>query len=83
MEDPKPHTWRTVLDDLAGQIDRGECAPKSRLPSLPELRAHYGVSTSTLQKVLIVLEDRGMIESKQGKGFYVIGPRPRCKPDTG
>ncbi len=76
---PNEPAWRRVLEDLAARIESGEYPPTSRLASLPKLCEQYGVSTSTLQKALIVLEDRGMIESRQGKGFFVVGPNPhRC-----
>lgn len=77
-----PPGWRHIADDIARLIDSGEYPPGSRLPSLPNLRARYGVSQSTLQKALIVLEDRGMIESRQGVGFFVVGPsiRPVSPP---
>ncbi len=73
---PIEPAWRRVLDDLAARIDNGAYPPTTQLPSLPKLCEQYGVSTSTLQKALIVLEDRGMIESRQGKGFFVVGPNP-------
>ncbi len=73
---PNEPAWRRVLEDLAANIDSGKYAPSSQLPSLPQLCELYEVSTSTVQKALIVLEDRGMVESRQGKGFFVVGPNP-------
>ncbi len=73
---PNEPAWRRVLDDLAASIDSGVYPPTSQLPSLPNLCEQFHVSASTLQKALIVLEDRGMIASRQGKGFFVVGPNP-------
>lgn len=78
----KEPVWRQIVDDIAADIDSGECPPGTQLLPLPELRAKYteqlqrDVSVSTLQTALIVLEDRGMIESRHGVGFFVIGPNP-------
>lgn len=69
--------YRDVLEDLAAKITDGTYPSDTYLPTLPELRQIYGVSASTIQKALIVLEDRGMIEPRQGRGFYVCGPTTR------
>lgn len=74
--------WRQIVDDLAARIESGECPPGSQLSALPELREQYAerlgrqVSVTTLQKALDVLEYVGMIEARQGVGFFVIGPNP-------
>ncbi len=79
---PNEPAWRRVLDEIAASIDSGEYPPTSQLPSLPKLCEHFKVSASTVQKALIVLEDRGMIESRQGKGFFVVGPNPHRSSGT-
>jgi GntR family transcriptional regulator len=68
--------WRRVLDDLADRIAGGEYGPGQKLPSLPELRRSYGVSTSTIQKALNVLDYLGKIEPRQGVGYFVLDPNP-------
>lgn len=68
--------WRRVLDDLADRIAGGEYGPGEKLPSLPELRASYAVSTSTIQKALNILDYLGRIESRQGVGYFVLDPNP-------
>lgn len=80
-----PLGWRHIADDIASRIDSGEYPPGSRLPSLPNLRAQYGVSQTTLQKALIALEYGGMIEPRQGVAYFVVGPstRPVEPPESG
>jgi DNA-binding GntR family transcriptional regulator len=78
----KEPVWRQIVDDIAADIDSGKCPPGMQLLPLPELREQYvgrlgrEVSVSTVQKALDVLEYVGMIESRHGVGFFVIGPNP-------
>ncbi len=63
--------WRRVADDLSERIDNKEFDPGSRLPSLPELKAHYGLGQSTIQRALAILTDRGKVQYRPGRGYYL------------
>ncbi len=42
-----------------------------RLPSKRELSLHYEVSVITINKVLAILKDEGIITIKHGSGIYI------------
>lgn len=60
--------------DLTRAILRGDHRPGSRLPTLRELAAEYGVNPSTMQRALAGLEARGLITARQGSGLRVNDP---------
>lgn len=64
-------TYREIADDLDARIRRGEYAPGTRLPTVPELCGLYDVSESTMTRVLAILRDRGLVTTVQGRGVYV------------
>ncbi len=63
--------FRRIARELAEAIESGELPPGSALPSLNELAAAEGVSKSTVQRALLILESMGLIEGQQGKAIYV------------
>ncbi|MEU8821781.1 winged helix-turn-helix domain-containing protein [Actinoplanes sp. NPDC048796] len=68
---------RQVADDLSARIRDGEYPPGSRLPSLRELAALYSVSVSTIQRVMVRLDERRLIVASQGRGTYVVDDLPQ------
>jgi GntR family transcriptional regulator len=63
--------YRTIADELRSRIDSGELAAGALLPSESELSAAYGVSRVTVRKALELLRDEGLIDSRQGFGWFV------------
>jgi GntR family transcriptional regulator len=64
--------YRRVLNALAERIDDGTYPLRSKLPSLKQMREEFGVSYSTIQTALRILEDRHVIAARRGAGYYVI-----------
>jgi DNA-binding GntR family transcriptional regulator len=63
-----------VVEQIAHLIDDGHYFRDGRggkLPSLRDMRIEFDVGPTTLKMALAILEDRGVIRSKQGDGFYV------------
>ncbi len=57
----------SVIDDLAhGKLKYGE-----RIPSINQLSEHLLLSRDTVEKAYKNLKERKIIESVQGKGFYI------------
>lgn len=71
--DPRP-AWQQVAGDLQGKIDAGDYAPGSRLPSVRQLAASYGVSSQTVQRALRELANDGLVVSQQGRAAFVRDP---------
>ncbi len=71
------HSWLREL------ISGGEYPPGSRLPTEGQLAAMLGVSRVTVREGIRMLQRDLLIESRQGRGHYVLGP-PRLvrKPVT-
>lgn len=64
-------TYEQIAADLADRIDRGEYAPGSKLPSNRALADLYSVSTATIERVHIVLRQRGLTYGQVGRGVFV------------
>lgn len=67
--------WRYVLDELAHRIDAGYYFREGRRGQMGPVRAmaeELGVGVKTVQTALIVLEDRGVVRSRQGKAWFVV-----------
>jgi GntR family transcriptional regulator len=63
--------YRAIADELRGRIERGEPAAGALLPSESDLSAAYGVSRVTVRKALDLLRDDGLVDSRQGFGWFV------------
>ena len=65
--------YRQVAAILRAQIERGERAAGTRLPSIADLVETYGIARTTAAKALRVLIDDGLAEVSPGMGTYVRG----------
>jgi GntR family transcriptional regulator len=65
------YKYITVRDSLRDQIIRGEFAKDDKIPSESELGTKFGVSRVTVRLALDALRKTGLIESRQGKGYFV------------
>jgi len=63
--------YRTIADELRSRVESGELAAGALLPSESELSAAYGVSRVTVRKALELLRDEGLIDARQGFGWFV------------
>ncbi|MFF1592713.1 GntR family transcriptional regulator [Streptomyces sp. NPDC058286] len=67
----KQPKYRQVADALRREIDSGQYAPGSRLPSESELSARFDASRNTVRAGLNALVSEGLISSSQGLGYEV------------
>lgn len=63
--------YKQVVSQIEQKIISGEYAPGFLLPSMNELSAELDISKETIKKAYSILRDKGVIEPRQGKGFYV------------
>ncbi|KSV56945.1 hypothetical protein ATO21_02590 [Pediococcus acidilactici] len=63
--------YKQISEELIQQIESGEFAIKSKLPSEKELCNQYDVSRITVRKALAELEEKGYITRRQGQGSFV------------
>ena len=66
--------YKQVISQIEQKIISGQYQPGFQLPSMNELAADLEISKETIKKAYTILRDRGVIEPRQGKGFYVRGP---------
>ena len=67
--------YSKLADLLRSKIEQGVFKIGSLLPTEMAICAEFGVSRSTVQKALSVLEDEGIVIRKRGKGTFVVKPK--------
>jgi GntR family transcriptional regulator len=63
--------YRAIAEELRGRVESGELGAGRLLPSESELSGAYGVSRVTVRKALDLLRDEGLIDARQGFGWFV------------
>lgn len=67
----RAHRYRTIADDLRQQVSAGVFAAGRLLPSEAELSRSYEASRVTVRKALEVLREEGLVDARQGFGWFV------------
>jgi GntR family transcriptional repressor for pyruvate dehydrogenase complex len=67
----RPRLIDQVLTSLLSQIQMSGLSSGDALPRERELAARLGVSRSMIRQAFRVLEDRGIVDSRQGSGRYL------------
>ena len=63
--------YRAIADDLRRQVEAGDFGAGRVLPSEADLSASYGASRVTVRRALEVLRDEGLLDARQGFGWFV------------
>jgi len=63
--------FREIADDLRERIALGEGGGSRAIDSEAALGQRYGASRMTVRKALELLRDQGLVESRQGSGWFV------------
>ncbi|MET9550504.1 winged helix-turn-helix domain-containing protein [Streptomyces sp. NPDC006627] len=63
--------WRQVAAVIVERIEDGTYPAGSRVPSVVDLSAEFGVAASTAQKVLAHLKSKGLVRAEVGLGTFV------------
>lgn len=63
--------YKQISTELIRQIESGELAVNSKLPSEKQLGEQYDVSRITVRKALAEIEEKGYITRRQGQGSFV------------
>jgi GntR family transcriptional regulator len=67
----EPGKVERIASEIRDKIARGTLAPGSRLPGVPQLQKEHGVAYQTARDIYGLLEDEGLVFSRQGKGTFV------------
>lgn len=73
--------YEQVMDQIRDGIVRGVYKKGDMLPSEKELMQMTGVSRITVREALRALAEAGVIETRQGKGSFVLVDRDSLSPD--
>jgi GntR family transcriptional regulator len=65
--------FRQIADDLRERVALGELGDQGALDSESALCARYAVSRVTVRRALETLRDQGLVESRQGSGWFATG----------
>lgn len=68
---PDVPRWRQVADVLRKRIADGTYPPRTRVPSVLQLQAEFGIAAATGQKVHRALREEGLIYTEPGLGSFV------------
>src|SRR4051794_41557225 len=82
MRNGMSHSARSAMFAPLGQVGRAEAvaarlvdaitlgllADAERLPSEADLAAQFGVSTVTVREALVALRQRGLVQTRRGRG---------------
>jgi GntR family transcriptional regulator len=72
------HRYQQIAEAITARIETGEFGSGGLLPSESALGAEYDVSRVTVRKALEALRDGGLVDSRQGFGWFVdAGPLPQ------
>ncbi len=72
--EPNRAAWSQLVEDLSKRIQTGEFAPGAKLPDNRALMEYYGVSSSTIDKVMAVLVSLGRVRGERGVGRFAVDP---------
>lgn len=63
--------YEQIKTQIMALINSGVLVPGDKLPSLRALASDLSLNFNTIKKVFALLEADGVIESRQGAGFFV------------
>ncbi|MER5839994.1 winged helix-turn-helix domain-containing protein [Streptomyces prasinus] len=63
--------WRQVAEVIRRRIEDGTYPPRTRIPSVVEITAEFGIAAVTAQKVHKGLRAEGLIYTEPGLGSFV------------
>ena len=67
----KNSIYKQIVDQIEHGARNGSLKAGEILPSMNAMAAEYGISRETVKKAYGLLVDKGILESRHGKGFYV------------
>ncbi len=72
--------YKQLLHQFEVAVRSGKVQDGELVMSMNELSAALGISKETVKKVYSILRDKGLLEARQGKGFYIHIPHEGLKP---
>src|SRR4051794_34181737 len=73
--------YEELAEDLATLVEKGTLRAGDRLPSVRQLSQQRRVSVSTVLQAYLLLENRGVVETRPQSGHYVRPPARAALPE--
>ncbi len=67
--------YRQVVDQIRGAVATGKLAVGDPLPSVRSLASELVINPNTIAKAYALLVRDGVLQSQQGRGYFVAQPR--------
>lgn len=64
-------TYEPIIEKIFQYIDETKMVPGSCFPPERDLAKQWGISRNMLREAMIILEDRGILVSRQGQGRFL------------
>lgn len=65
--------YKKVIDYVKSEIKQGRLKINDKLPTERVMAEELGISRSSIREALRIMENMGMLESRQGSGNYLTG----------
>jgi GntR family transcriptional regulator len=75
-DSPVP-VYAQLCEQMLGAVGRGDLVAGEQLPSVREVAAQLGVNPNTVNRAYAELERAGAVETRRGRGTFVVPPRSR------
>lgn len=63
--------YEQVIEEIKKEVVRGELKPGAKLPSQRQLARKIEVNPNTVQRAYREMEQRGLVETKRGRGTFI------------
>lgn len=74
--------YAAIAARIRDEIASGQLSPEDSLPSINNLAQEMGVNRSTVKRAYDTLIDEGLIDARQGKGYFVIPQQDSATEDS-
>ncbi len=64
--------YSQIALDIAMRIAKGELREKTKIHGRSSMSSEYGVSPETIRRAMKLLEDMGIVETKQNSGSFIL-----------
>lgn len=71
MSKQSDRPFRAVVDSFTQRIANGELAEGDQLPTVAQVAEQFGLSRATVDRAMLILEDRELVHGEPGKGRWV------------
>lgn len=70
--------YRQLADHVAQLVETGELSAGDRLPPQREIARQAGVNVTTVTRAFATLQERGLVESRPGRGSIIVSAADRA-----